>query len=110
MQIEKIFSESILQKLFENRHEEFSHKFTTLTDTKKIYDNLENRLKSLLGYINNEHYNYAELEIDGILSDMQVCIEYWNSSFYKLGVIDGMKLKKELQKKLEENIYGNING
>lgn len=99
MQIEKIFSESILQKLFENRHEEFSHKFTTLTDTKKMYDNLENRLKSLLGYINNEHYNYAEL-----------CIEYWNSGFYKLGVIDGMNLKKELQKKLEENIYGNING
>lgn len=75
-----------------------------------MYDNLENRLKSLLGYINNEHYNYAESEIDGILSDMQVCIEYWNSAFYKLGVIDGMNLKKELQKKLEENIYGNING
>lgn len=105
MQIEKLFNESILQKLFENRHEEFSRKFTNLTETKKQYENIEKRLKSLLLYINANHYNFVETEITEILTDMQVCIEYWNSGFYKIGVVDGMNLKQELQKRLEKSIY-----
>ena len=109
MQIEKLFNESILQKLFENRHEDFSQKFTDFIETKKKYENVENRLESLLQYISADHYNYVKTEINEILTDMQICIEYCNSGFYKIGIVDGMNLKKEIKKMLEENFYGKIN-
>lgn len=110
MEIEKFFKESILQNLFNARNDAFSHKFIKSNKTKKIRDDLEKRLKALLVYVNEKHCKYVEKEMEEILWDMQGYVEYWDSTYYKFGVLDGFNLEKELKKELEEKLNGKSNG
>ncbi len=109
MNYDKFFKESILENLFDARNEEFSSIFTNSDKTKNMRDNIEKKLKALLLYVNGTDYKYVQKEMDDILWKMQGYAEYWNSAFYKFGLIDGMKIDKE-KKELEEKLYGKING
>lgn len=107
MNIEKFFNESMLDTLFENRYERFSHEvLKTSKENKNMRDNIENRLKSLLNFVNAEHYKYLENEIDEILWQIAGYSEHWDKLFYKFGLIDGINLDKELKKELEDKLNG----
>lgn len=106
MNIEDFLKESILQTLFEARNDCFSHQITNANKTKKYRNNMEKRLKSVLNYVDGEHYKSIEKEIDEILWDLQGYVEYWDSTFYKFGLVDGMNLEKEIKKELEKKLNG----
>lgn len=110
MEIEKFLKESILQNLFNARNDEFADKLTNSSRTKQIRDKLEKQLKSLLIYVNSTDYEYVKKEMEEVLWYMQGYVEYWDSTYYKLGVVDGFNLDKEIKKELEKKLNGKING
>ena len=102
--MEKILNNSLLEKLYVDRNEEISHKIIKNSDDYKTsLKNMENKLKEILNYVPGELYTQIEGEIEDFLYENVMYIaEFWNSKFYKIGFVDGMNLKKDVEKELED--------
>ena len=74
--MKRLFENSILEKLFNSRSEELSHK---IIKNSKEYQKL---IKCLF---------------DHVLS----LAEFWNNRYYKIGFSDGLRVKKEVEQSLE---------
>ncbi len=107
MVVEKFFKESILQTLFDARKEDFEyHIQKTSIENKEKRDSIEKRLKEILNYVNGEHYDYIQNEMEEILWEMMDYATFWNDLFYKFGIVDGMNLKREIKEELEKKLNG----
>ena len=106
--MEKLFNNSVLEKLFEDRNEELSHTIIKNSDDyRNSLKEMENKLKELLNYVPGELYNQIEREIDDFLYDHVLYLSnFWDSRFYKIGFIDGMNVKKDIENELEEITNG----
>lgn len=108
MCMEKLFENSVLQNMYEQRYEELSHYIIkNNVEYKKLEKAMEDKLKELLNYVPAEHYTYLEREIDDFLFDHILELsEFWCSKYYKVGFADGLNAKKEIEVELEELING----
>ncbi len=102
--MEKLFNNEVLQELYDNRNEEISH-YCIRND--KEYDRhrkkLEKELFKILRYVPEEKKFKMENEIeDFIYEHISLMSEYWCSKYYKVGFADGLSVKKEIQKELED--------
>lgn len=92
----ELFKDSILKLLFEERQEELSSEILKKSDEKnELIDNIEEKLKDLLKYISDENCEYAKGEIEKIMWQIMLYANFWNESFYKFGITDGINLKRE---------------
>lgn len=110
MKIEEFFKESILQKLFDAKNEEFEHYISKTPEDKEKRNKIEKNLKALLTYVDGEHYEYVKKEMDEILWQMMEYAGWWNELYYKLGIIDGVKLDKEIKEEIKEEMEKMLNG
>ncbi len=104
----KLFENSLLEKLFNSRSEELSHKIIKNSkEYQKLIKSMENRIKQILNYVPGEHYEAVEKDIDDFLFDHVLNIaEFWNNRYYKIGFSDGLRVKKEVEQSLEELTNG----
>ena len=103
----KLFENSLLEKLFNSRSE-LSHKIIKNSkEYQKLIKSMENRIKQILNYVPGEHYEAVEKDIDDFLFDHVLNIaEFWNNRYYKIGFSDGLRVKKEVEQSLEELTNG----
>lgn len=102
--MEELFNDSVLQELYDNRNMEVSH-YCIRHD--KEFDRqrkkLEKELSKILRYVPEEKRFKMENEIeDFIFGHINLMSEYWCSKYYKVGFADGLNVKKEIQKELED--------
>jgi len=103
MDINQFLKEPLIEKIYNDRSESFYYYFLKNSkNTKKKRNNIENKLRQLLNFVENEHYKYVNNEIDDILWEIQGYAEHLNKAHYKLGLINGMNLDKETKQELEE--------
>lgn len=102
--MERLLNCSLLEKLYEDRNEELSRKIIKSSpEYKQALKESEDKLKELLNYIPGELYKQLEGEIEDFLYEhVMLLSNFWNSNFYKIGFIDGMNVKKDIEKELEE--------
>jgi hypothetical protein len=102
--IDKFFKCSILDELCDARRDEFSHKIIKYSkEYQNLKDDTERKIKELLDYVPGELYKELEQKIDDALfNNIMEMTEFWNVNFYKLGFMDGLNVKKELQEQMEE--------
>ncbi len=102
--MEELFNNSVLETLYENRNEELSHYIIKNNNEYKEKEiAMEKKLKELLNYVSGEHYEALEKEIEDFLFDHVAYIsEFWCSKYYKIGFSDGLNVKNELAKEVEE--------
>mgnify|MGYP003266810651 FL=1 len=63
-------------------------------------------MKELLNYVPKEYHKELEEKIEDFLfENVFEMSEFWNVNFYKLGFMDGLKAKKEIEKQME--VYDN---
>ena len=105
--IDDFFNCSILDELCEARREEFSSKVTTNSkEYQGLIDDTEKRMKELLNYVPKEYHKELEEKIEDFLfENVLEMSEFWNVNFYKLGFMDGLNAKKEIEKQME--VYDN---
>lgn len=100
--MDEYLKEPILTTLYHERNDRFSHHILKNSEEEhKLKANLENKLKALLTFIPAEHYQYVENEMDEILWAALEYSCFWDELFYKIGIADGMNLKKEISSVLE---------
>lgn len=104
----KIFNNSILEELYESKREETSDR---IINNSKEYKNkikeLENNIKQILNYVPGDLYESMEEEINNSLFEYASYLEgFWTLQYYKVGFCDGLKLKQETEKSLEELTNG----
>lgn len=106
--MERLFKNSILEKLFNSRSEELSHKIIKNSkEYQELIKCMENRIKQILNYVSGEHYEAVEKDIDDFLFDYVLNIAaFWNNRYYKIGFSDGLRVKKEVEQSLEELTNG----
>lgn len=106
--MERLFKNSILEKLFNSRSEEISHKIIKNSkEYQKLIKSMENRIKQILNYVPGEHYEAVEKDIDDFLFDHVLNLaEFWNNRYYKIGFSDGLRVKREVEQSLEELTNG----
>ncbi len=102
--MEKLFKNSVLEKLFNSRSEELSYKIIKNSkEYQELNKRMENRIKQILNYVPGEHYEAVEKDIDDFLFDHVLKLaEFWNARYYKIGFSDGLRVKKEVEQSLEE--------
>lgn len=102
--MERLLNCSLLEKLYEDRNEDLSHKIIKKSpEYKQALKESEDKLKELLNYVPGELYKQLEGEIEDFLYEhVMLLSNFWNSNFYKIGFIDGMNVKKDIEKGLEE--------
>lgn len=102
--MERLLNCSLLEKLYEDRNEDISHIIIKkCPEYKKSLKEMEDKLKELLNYIPGELYKELEGEIEDFLFEhVSFLSNFWNSKFYKIGFIDGMNVKKDIEIELEE--------
>ena len=106
--MEKLLENSVLDELYQHRNEEVSHHFIKNSKEYKEHEKaMENRLMELLNYVPGEQYYQLKDDIEEFLFEHILCLsEFWCSKYYKVGFADGLNVKKELQKELEDLDYG----
>ena len=102
--MERLLNCSLLEKLYEDRNEDLSHIIIKkCPEYKKSLKEMEDKLKELLNYIPGELYKELEDEIEDFLFEHVLSLsEFWCSKYYKVGFADGLSVKKEIQKELED--------
>ena len=101
--MEEYLKVPILTELFNSRNEDISYHIMKKSKRyKNNRDEIEKEIKSLLNYVSAEHYNALKDEVDSILWKIAQFVEFWDETFYKIGIIDGMKLDKEIKGELEK--------
>lgn len=102
--MEELFDNSVLEEMYNERNEEFSHYIIRNNgEYQKQEQAMKNKLKELLNYVPGELYCKLEEEIEEFLFEHILSLsEFWCSKYYKVGFADGMNVKKEIQKELEE--------
>ena len=61
----------------------------------------------LLNYVPGEQYYQLKDDIEEFLFEHILCLsEFWCSKYYKVGFADGLNVKKESKKELEDLVYG----
>ena len=104
----EIFNNHLLQKLYDDRNEVISYKVIKESEeyTKKVAE-MEKKLKQILNYVPGDMYQEIEKEIDDFMFDHVLQLaEFWCPKYYKIGFIDGMNVKKEIETELEELVNG----
>ena len=81
-------------------------------DPKDLYDligtdesrkEIEEKLNEILNYVPGELYKELQDEIlDFMFDHISFLSNFWNSRYYKIGFIDGMNVKKDVERELEE--------
>ena len=106
--MEVIFENSVLDELYQHRNEEVSHHFIKNSKEYKEHEKaMESRLMELLHYVPRKQYYHLKDDIEEFLFEHILCLsEFWCSKYYKVGFADGLNVKKELQKELEDLDYG----
>lgn len=108
--MDEFFKCSILDELFNARKDEFSRKvWRNSKEYKDLLEETESKLKEMLNFVEGCHYDYLEKEMDKFLfENVLQLVEFWDMNFYKLGFIDGLKAKKEIQEQMEVFSNGKI--
>ena len=106
--MEKLLNNSVLQEMYESRNEELSHYFIRNSEEyHKKEQAMENKLKELLNYVPGDMYRQLEEEIEEFLFEHVLNLsEFWCSKYYKIGFADGLNVKKEIEKSMEELVNG----
>lgn len=102
--MERILKCSVLEKLFEDRNEELSYKIIKNSqEYNKAIKEMEDKLNGLIKYVPEEFHKQLENDIDDFLFDnISYLSNFWNSRFYKIGFMDGINVKKDIENELEE--------
>lgn len=108
--MEEFFKCSILNELFEARNDEFSRNiWRNSKEYQDLLEETESKLKGMLNFVEGSHYEFVEKEMETFLFDNVLKLaEFWDLNYYKLGFIDGLKAKKEIQEQMEEFSNGKI--
>ena len=65
------------------------------------------KLKELLNYVPGDMYRKLEEEIEDFLFEHVLQLsEFWCSKYYKVGFADGLNVKKDIEKNLEDIANG----
>lgn len=104
----ELFEDSALEKLFNSRSEELSHKVIKNSEEyKNLLKKTEEKLKGFLNNVPEKQNNEEEMNFiidDFLFNNVLGLAEFWNSEYYKLGFADGLNLKKEVEETLKFNI------
>lgn len=101
--MEEYLKAPILKDLYNSRNEEISHFIIKKSKEYNNYRNdIESEIKGLLNYVSSDHYKELESQIEDTLWKIIQFVEYWDETFYRVGIIDGMKLDKELKQEMEK--------
>lgn len=102
--MEELLNNSVLEELYEDRNEHVSHYIIkNNSEYEKKEKAMENKLRELLNYVPGELYKQLEDEIEDFLFEHVLSLsEFWCSKYYKVGFADGLSVKKEIQKELED--------
>ena len=102
--MERLFNCSLLEKLYEDRNEDLSHTIIKQSpEYKKSRKEIEEKLNEILNYVPGELYKELQDEIlDFMFDHISFLSNFWNSRYYKIGFIDGMNVKKDTERELEE--------
>ena len=106
--MDELLNNSILEEKYNQRSEEVSHHFIRISEEyQKKQSEMENKLKQLLNYVPGELYHKLEDDIDEFLFEHILGLsEFWCSIYYKIGFADGLNVKKDIEKNLEELTNG----
>ena len=110
MKFEELFKKTIFEELFENQKNDFESYVTKKTQSKEYYEDARilEEIKGIIGKSNLdndikqkiskkfEEYERAELKE----------YEFWVRKYFKLGIINGIRLKDELNK-IEDTFFSN---
>ena len=102
--MERLLNCSLLEKLYEDRNEDLSHIIIKkCPEYKKSRKEIEEKLNEILNYVPGELYKELQDEIlDFMFVHISFLSNFWNSRYYKIGFIDGMNVKKDVERELEE--------
>lgn len=100
--------ESVIDELYRSKREEFSRfLIKNSSEYQELLTSMENKMKELINYVPKEKKVLLEMEIeDFMFGQVMALAELWEGNYYRLGFIDGIKLKKEINIELEESFYG----
>lgn len=96
--------DSIIEEIYKSKRDEFS-KFLTQNSKKynKLLGEMEEELKSILRYVPDDLKIEITMQIeDFMFGQVMTLAEFWESNYYKLGFIDGVRIKKEIKCSMEE--------
>ena len=102
--MEELLNNSVLEELYEDRNEHVSHYIIkNNSEYEEKEQVMETKLKELLNYVPGELFKQLEDEIEDFLFEHVLSLsEFWCSKYYKVGFADGLSVKKEIQKELED--------
>lgn len=114
MKFEELFNKTIFEELFENQKNDFESYVTKKTQSKEYYEDARilEEIKGIIGKSNLdndikqkiskkfEEYERAELAE----------YEFWVRKYFKLGIINGIRLKDELNKSDDTFFSNNSDG
>ena len=114
MKFEELFKKTIFEELFENQKNDFESYVTKKTQSKEYYEDARilEEIKGIIGKSNLdndikqkiskkfEEYERAELAE----------YEFWVRKYFKLGIINGIRLKDELNKSDDTFFSNNSDG
>ena len=102
--MERLFNCSLLEKLYEDRNEDLSHTIIKQSpEYKQSLKEMEDKLNEILNYVPGELYKEIQDEmLDFMFDHISFLSNFWNSRYYKIGFIDGMNVKKDVERELEE--------
>ena len=100
--------ESVIDDLYYSKREEFSRfLMKNSKEYQELLTSMEDKLKELINYVPEEKKLPLHMEIEDFMYGKVMALsEFWEGNYYRLGVIDGFKLKKEINIEMEEALYG----
>lgn len=101
MYIEEIAEDSLLDELYSKRTEGLKRAFTNKYGLPKEFQKLHNQEEKLVSLIeksvkNVKDYQQIKLLLNDFENGLLGELDFWESLYYKAGVVDGMQFKKEL--------------
>jgi len=101
--MENLFNCSILEELYDIRSDEISHKIIKIS---KEYRDLINDTELKIKQIATSGGNQNEFELQEIIDEVMFnnvmkLSEFWSNKYYKVGFMDGLNVKKELETQME---------
>ena len=102
--MERLFNCSLLEKIYEDRNEDLSRIIIKQSpEYKQSLKEMEDKLNEILNYVPGELYKEIQDEmLDFMFDHISFLSNFWNSRYYKIGFIDGMNVKKDVERELEE--------